>query len=75
MFRPPQSRHQGGIHKGIQVEQFLLRMCASLTEFAGLVCLFIYLHDNDLVDVEICRTNVTNKCWLLIVRTSGSNTV
>ena len=38
MFRSPQGHHQGGIYKGIEVNQILWKMCAictSLTEFAG----------------------------------------
>ena len=45
----------------------------SLTEFSVLVCLFIYLPDDDLVQVETCRGNMYDKllfitdcavCWI-----------
>jgi hypothetical protein len=71
MFRPLQGHHQGGIYKGIQIEQILskilihniciLTLHMHISEFAVFVCLSVYLPDDDLVEVETCRGDTSDK--------------
>ena len=42
-----------------------------LTEFDVLVCLCIYIPDDDLVEVETCRWDVTDYYLLLTVQLMG----
>ena len=37
-----------------------------MIEFAVLVCLFVYLPDDDLVEVETCRRNISDKRLFII---------
>jgi hypothetical protein len=46
-----------------------------VTEFAVLVCLCIYLTDEDPIEVETCRRNMTNDYLLLSVQFVVSDTV
>ena len=45
---------------------FQLYTRTSVTEFAVVVCLFIYLPDDDFTDVETYRRNISDKLSLII---------
>jgi len=46
---------------------FYPHTCTSLTEFALLVHLCMYLPDDDIVEAETCRKDILNYEWLFIV--------
>jgi hypothetical protein len=62
MFQPLQG-HQQEIYTGIHVQQICQRC---VDEFALLVCLCIFLPDDDLIDVKTCRRNIRDT-WLFII--------
>jgi len=60
-------------HDGSLSTQYRTHIHISWTQFAVLVCLYIYRPDDDLVDVETCRRNISDKflfvtdyaaCWI-----------
>jgi hypothetical protein len=61
IFPRIQGHYNGGIYKGRQVQQILSKMRTSLTEIALLLCLCIFLPDDDTVEVETYRRNKSNK--------------
>jgi hypothetical protein len=49
--------------------------CTHLTEFAVFICLFIYLPDDGLVEVDTCKRDMWRDYLILIVQFVGLNAV
>jgi len=56
------------------VEYDIVHTRRSHTEFALLVCCCVYLPDDDLVEVETCRRDMTNYLFIYL-KFVGLNTV
>ena len=55
-------RHDGSLSTPYRTQTRI-----SLTQFAFIVCLCIYCPDDDLVDVETCRRNISDKFLFVAV--------